>query len=62
MFQSYLAEELWDPRRQGEVEKWLVDNIHEPFLRKEIYIDWAYYFNIPFTREMSIAVKSGEYP
>lgn len=62
MFQSYLPRELWSPDWQTEVEKWLVDHIREPFLRKEIYLDWSAYFNIPFTREMSVNVKAGEYP
>ena len=62
MFQSYLPEDLWDPNRQREVEEWLLANIQEPLLRKEILIDWCAYFNIPFTREKSIAIKSGEYP
>lgn len=62
MFQSYLPEDLWDPNRQREVEEWLLANIQEPLSRKVILIDWCAYFNIPFTREKSIAIKSGEYP
>ena len=62
MFQSYLPEELWDPRRQGEVEKWLNENITEPLLRKEILLDWCGYFDIRFTKQKAINIGAEKLP
>ncbi len=62
MFQSYLPKELWDPALQSEVEKWLVDNIPEPLLRKEILLDWCAYFKIKFTTEKAKSIGAEKLP
>ncbi len=62
MFQSFVPEELWNPALQSEVEKWLVDNIPEPLLRKEILLDWCAYFKIRFTPEKAISIGAEKLP
>lgn len=62
MYQSYLPEELWDPAQQLLVEKWLSDNITEPLLRKQIYLDWCEYMGIPFTRQLAINIGVEKLP
>lgn len=62
MFQSYLPEELWDPARQSEVEKWLNENITEPLLRKEIYLDWCSFFGIRFSRQLALNIGAEKLP
>ncbi len=62
MFQSYLPEELWSPFKQTQVEEWLVANIHEPLLRKEILLDWCGYFDIRFTKQKAINIGAEKLP
>lgn len=62
MFQSYLPEELWDPAQQLLVEKWLNENIAEPLLRKQIYLDWCEYNGIRFTPQLAANIGAEKLP